>query len=194
MKKGLFVYLLLEIGLIVGCSKTDDTCKFQDSSVAVINELTARTVKYSSYTNVMLVRESEALPYDDFAIWLDVDPQYLTTSFSCSWPGRLLACTNVPKLEQNIKSIQILTLMDYTEEYQQGSDMTQDFLFLTEEGPISVENLATLNQYFRRDFLLFLSPQIPPDNDRFIHFKVLIEMENEDFYDITNQMVYATLN
>ncbi|MBV6647255.1 MAG: DUF5034 domain-containing protein [Cyclobacteriaceae bacterium] len=195
MKRAFIVYFILEMFLIAACADLSDDCTgVQDAGgVPSVGNINARDVVYNSYNNIRLLELGDTLSFQDYAIWLEVEPKFVAKQlYNGSFGGQAMACDVVAQeLSDRISRLSIFTQFQYNDTIPAGADMTDLFSFQALEEQTPLES-NSLNDFFTRDFYLFLRPTVPPGLSKTAQFQILVEIDDGRSFTLTTNGVWLT--
>lgn len=170
MKKALLFYLFLEILIFWGCSDMQDDCALQVGSQAAIENLKARSIDFTAKNSIVLLNENDSISKDEFAIWLDVTPRFVSYHSAEGTPSnkagyrQLMACSGLqaPELLESITDIKIYPISNIG--IAVDDRIPLDFEYFAENEFILFDNIASLNTTLKKDLYLFIRPvELNPD-------------------------------
>ena len=190
MQKSFILYIFLELVFIIGCNINGLDCGVLSNAIPTVGTIEARMVQYLEYNNVLPIEELDTVAKDELAIWMDVEPYYISEN-ETSYQG-LMACSPAfALLDNEILGIKIVSSLDLNDTIPAGTDVTNYFGFKTLQSEEPVTNLSLLNAYFQSDYYFFLVPMIQVSPAQYLQFDIQLILNDSQVFDLTTNKVFG---
>lgn len=190
MQKSIILYIFLELVFIIGCNINGLDCGVLSTAIPTVGTIEARMVQYLEYNNVLPIEELDTVAKDELAIWMDVEPYYISENETGY--QSLMACSPAYALLDNeILGIKIVSSLDLNDTIPAGTDVTNYFGFKTLQSEEPVANLSLLNAYFQSDYYFFLVPMIQISPAQYLQFDIQLILNDNQVFDLTSNKVFG---